>query len=63
MPAKSRNPAGPGPHSAIAFHGAREGTPKFRDERVGVMLRESTQYCDVRLVAEFDDPDWLVEPK
>jgi hypothetical protein len=57
MPAKSRNPAGPGPRSTIAFHGAREGTLKFRDERVGVMLRESTQYCDVRLVAELDEPD------
>jgi hypothetical protein len=63
MPARSRNPAGPGPRSTVAFHSAREGTPKFRDERVGVILQESTQYCDVRLVAEFDDPDWVVEPK
>jgi hypothetical protein len=30
---------------------------------VGVILQESTQYCDVRLVAELDDPDWVVEPK
>jgi heme-degrading monooxygenase HmoA len=32
------------------------------DERVRAIIAEQAQFCDIRVVGEFEDPEWVVEP-
>lgn len=38
---------------------AMESSP---DERVGEIIAQQAQYCDVRVIGEFEDAEWIVEP-
>lgn len=32
------------------------------DERVGRIIAEQAQFCDVRVIGEFEDAEWVVDP-
>jgi hypothetical protein len=33
-----------------------------RDETVRSILREAAQHCEVAVIGEFDEPEWVVNP-
>jgi hypothetical protein len=35
---------------------------KRRDPAVAAILSEAAQHCDIRLIGEFEEPQWLVDP-
>jgi len=39
---------------------AMEATPSTEVQRI---IREQAEFVDVRVIGEFDDPEWVVEPR
>jgi quinol monooxygenase YgiN len=33
-----------------------------RDPRVGEIIRAAANYCEVRIIGEFDEPEWVILP-
>jgi hypothetical protein len=42
---------------------ARDAMEQRRDETVHAILQEASQYCEIRVVGEFAEPEWVVEPR
>jgi heme-degrading monooxygenase HmoA len=42
-----------------ALRDAMEGTP---DPEVQAIIRSAAEYCDIRIIGEFEEPQWVVEP-
>jgi hypothetical protein len=40
----------------------RDAMEARRDPAVAEILKEAAQHCDIRIVGEFDEPEWVVEP-
>jgi heme-degrading monooxygenase HmoA len=41
---------------------ARDAMESRQDERVQRIIAEQAEFVDVRVIGEFDDPEWVVEP-
>jgi heme-degrading monooxygenase HmoA len=41
---------------------ARDAMESQRDPRAQAILREAAQYCEIRILGEFEEPEWVVEP-
>jgi heme-degrading monooxygenase HmoA len=41
---------------------ARDAMENSPAEEVQRIIREQAQFVDVRVIGEFEDPDWVVEP-
>jgi heme-degrading monooxygenase HmoA len=41
---------------------ARDAMEERRDETVRSILREAAQHCEVAVIGEFDEPEWVVNP-
>jgi heme-degrading monooxygenase HmoA len=41
---------------------SRDAMEKRRDPVVAAILSEAAQHCDIRLIGEFEEPQWLVDP-
>ena len=42
---------------------ARDAMEKRSDETVRRILREASQHCDIVVIGEFDEPEWVVDPQ
>lgn len=42
---------------------ARDAMERRRDERVHALIEEAAQHAEVRVIGEFDEPEWVVEPQ
>lgn len=42
---------------------ARDAMESVQDERVRAIIAQQIEFVDVRLIGEFDDPDWMVIPE
>jgi heme-degrading monooxygenase HmoA len=42
---------------------ARDSMEERQDETVHRILREASQHCEITLIGEFDEPEWVVDPK
>jgi hypothetical protein len=40
----------------------RDAMEARHDLAVAAIVRESAQHCDIRLVGEFEEPEWVVNP-
>jgi hypothetical protein len=34
-----------------------------RDETVRLLLQEASQHCEITVLGEFDEPEWVVEAR
>jgi hypothetical protein len=55
------------PHALLAIaswesKAARDAMESRRDDRVQALLAEAAQHCEVRVIGEFEEPEWVVEP-
>jgi heme-degrading monooxygenase HmoA len=41
---------------------ARDAAEGARDPRVQAILDEQSEHVEIRVLGEFDDPEWVVEP-
>lgn len=41
---------------------SRDAMEKRRDPAVAAILSEAAQHCDIRLIGEFEEPQWVVDP-
>jgi hypothetical protein len=41
---------------------ARDAMKGRRNEAVRSILGEAAQHCDIAVIGEFDEPEWVVEP-
>ena len=41
---------------------SRDAMEQRRDPTVAAILREAAQHCDIRLIGEFEEPQWVVDP-
>jgi quinol monooxygenase YgiN len=41
---------------------ARDAMEHRRDPAVRTILAEAAQHCDITLLGEYDEPDWVVQP-
>lgn len=41
---------------------ARDDMERHRPEQVKQLLEEAAQHCTVRILGEFEDPEWIVNP-
>jgi heme-degrading monooxygenase HmoA len=41
---------------------SRDAMERRRDRRVDALLDEAAQHCDVRVIGEFDEAEWVVLP-
>ena len=41
---------------------ARDAMEHRRDAEVRSILAEAAQYCDITIIGEFDEPEWVVKP-
>lgn len=41
---------------------ARDAAEAERDPRVQAIFDEQSEHVDIRVIGEFDDPGWIVEP-
>lgn len=41
---------------------ARDAMEHRRDPAVGSILEEAAAHCEIRLIGEFEEPEWVVEP-
>jgi heme-degrading monooxygenase HmoA len=41
---------------------ARDAMERRRDQAAALILKEASGYCDIRLIGEFEEPDWVVVP-
>jgi heme-degrading monooxygenase HmoA len=42
---------------------ARDDAERARDPRVQAILDEQAEHVEIRVLGEFDDPEWVVEPR
>lgn len=42
--------------------GERDAMESRPDAAVKAIIAEAAQHCDIRIVGEFDDPEWVVKP-
>jgi heme-degrading monooxygenase HmoA len=42
---------------------ARDAMDAQQDERVQRIIQEQAQYCEIRVLGEFEDPEWEVVPR
>jgi quinol monooxygenase YgiN len=42
---------------------ARDAMEQRRDETVHSILKEAAQHCEIRIIGEFHEPEWVVEPR
>jgi heme-degrading monooxygenase HmoA len=40
----------------------RDAMESRRDPAVASILKEASTHCEIRLIGEFDEPEWVVEP-
>jgi|SRR4030095_15077722 hypothetical protein len=40
----------------------RDAMEARRDERIGRIIAQQAEFVDVRMIGEFDDAEWVVEP-
>jgi hypothetical protein len=40
----------------------RDAMEAKRDERIGRIIAQQAEFVDVRVIGEFDDAEWVVEP-
>jgi heme-degrading monooxygenase HmoA len=41
---------------------ARDAMEEHRDDTVRLILHEASQHCEISVIGEFEEPDWVVEP-
>ena len=41
---------------------ARDVMEQKKDNTVRLILNEASQYCDIRVIGEFDEAEWIVDP-
>jgi heme-degrading monooxygenase HmoA len=41
---------------------ARDAMETHTSEEARSILKEASQHCEVRIIGEFDEPEWVVEP-
>lgn len=41
----------------------RDAMEKRRDPAVAAIVSEAAQHCEIRLLGEFEEPEWVVDPK
>lgn len=41
---------------------SRDAMEHRRDPAVAAILSEAAQHCDIRLIGEFEEPQWVVDP-
>jgi len=41
---------------------ARDAMEARRDETVHAILKEISGFCEITIIGEFDEPEWVVEP-
>jgi len=41
---------------------ARDAMESRQDERIAAIIREQAEFVDIRVVGEFEDPEWVVLP-
>ncbi|MBN1238943.1 MAG: antibiotic biosynthesis monooxygenase [Gammaproteobacteria bacterium] len=41
---------------------SRDAMESRRDPRVAALLREAAEHCEVRVLGEFEEPEWIVDP-
>ena len=41
---------------------SRDAMEQRRDPAVAAILSEAAQHCDIRLIGEFEEPQWVVDP-
>ena len=41
---------------------ARDAMEARRDETVRSILKETAAFCEINILGEFDEPEWVVEP-
>lgn len=41
---------------------SRDAMESGRDPRVDALLREAAEHAEIRVIGEFDEPDWIVDP-
>lgn len=41
---------------------ARDAMEHAPDSRVTAIIRAAAEHCDVRLIGEFEEPEWVVNP-
>ena len=41
---------------------SRDAMENRRDETVATLLGEAARHCDVKVIGEFDEPEWVVDP-
>jgi heme-degrading monooxygenase HmoA len=42
---------------------ARDRMESQRDAQVQALLEQAAQHCEVRVIGEFEEPEWVVEPE
>lgn len=40
----------------------RDAMESRRDSAVAAILKEAAEHCEIRVVGEFEEPDWVVAP-
>ena len=40
---------------------SRDAMERRRDDVVNAILREAAEHCEVRVIGEFEEPEWVVE--
>jgi hypothetical protein len=40
---------------------SRDAMERRRDEVVNAILKEAAEHCEVRVIGEFEEPEWVVE--
>lgn len=40
----------------------RDAMDRRRDPAVAAILKEAAEHCDIRVIGEFEEPDWVVDP-
>ncbi len=41
---------------------SRDAMERRRDPRVDELLEEAAEHCTIRVIGEFEEPEWVVEP-
>jgi quinol monooxygenase YgiN len=42
---------------------ARDAMDQQRDELIRALLQEASQYCTINVLGEFEEPEWVVNPR
>jgi hypothetical protein len=41
----------------------RDAMERRRDETIRLLLQEASQHCEITVLGEFDEPEWVVEAR